>query len=246
MDRAKGAEGAQAAKAVEAAEAVFAGKASFASTAPGDIYYLTRLDFTQGKTVLRLLAMSAREVKETERWILYLAADGALRIQSPPGGPNKTSLWIGFYKDLGWLTLVETFDDAAPIRLCGNPPGQIWEVNTPDGWKRVYYTAGGASPILTINGDDQTPNTFSPQQVTASLASIRAAKKATGANLRWVNLSGEDLGGLDFSGADFFQANLQGVKFDDATLADARFDQAVLNGIDCDRAVLDRAVRSAA
>jgi uncharacterized protein YjbI with pentapeptide repeats len=218
----------------------FAGKSAFGSTPAGTKFYLTQMDFGSGPNLIRVPAMAARSMGDQERCILYSRADGSLRIQL------ASLLWISFLADLGLLMLTANPGDAVAIRFSSDGAGQGWEVLTPEGWKRVYYTVNNPSPILSINGEAGVPDVFAPVAITPSLEAIRSAKNGAGADLRWVALQDENLDGIDFTGADFSNGNLEGATFANATLTGAKFIQASLARMRCDGATLDRAVMTGA
>jgi uncharacterized protein YjbI with pentapeptide repeats len=212
----------------------FAGKTAFASTG-APLRYVTEFEFASGAATIRVPAMSGKVLDPAQRLILYADSDGNTRIQMPSG------LWITFHSGLGWLMLSAELADAVAVKLTGNPMGTHWEVNTADGWKRVYYSLDQHSPILSIHGGDGYPDTFSPAIVTPSLAQMRSSKNGVNSDLQKVDLRQETLDEIDFTKAQFSFANLEGATFKKATLTDAMFVEATLRTIYCDGAVLDGA-----
>jgi hypothetical protein len=202
----------------------FAGKTAFASTG-APLRYVTEFEFASGAATIRVPAMSGKVLDPAQRLILYADSDGNTRIQMPSG------LWITFHSGLGWLMLSAELADAVAVKLTGNPMGTHWEVNTADGWKRVYYSLDQHSPILSIHGGDGYPDTFSPAIVTPSLAQMRSSKNGVNSDLQKVDLRQETLDEIDFTKAQFSFANLEGATFKKATLTDAMFVEATLRTI---------------
>jgi uncharacterized protein YjbI with pentapeptide repeats len=212
----------------------FGGKNTYASTG-SKVFYLTQKDFKTGSEVLRVPAMSARAAGDAERCILYTQADGTLRVQLP------TLLWISLLPDLGWLTLSENPAGAVPIRMSAQPDGQRWEVLAAGVWQRVYYSVDQASPILGINGGEGVPDTFTVAPITPSLQVIRDTKNGQGADLRFVDLTGETLDGINFTKADFSRGNAERASFPNSILTEAKFVDSRLIGIRCEGTTLDKA-----
>ncbi|HEY2578992.1 MAG TPA: pentapeptide repeat-containing protein [Streptosporangiaceae bacterium] len=217
----------------------FAGKTAFGSSQGGAAVYLTTL--TIKNSPLELPAMSATGITGKERCILYARPGGSLRIQM-----GENLLWIGFLADLGWLVLTADAGQAVDLVLAGNPPGQRWQVHTPDGLATVMYTLNYPTPILTINSGPDSFDTFEPHVVTPSLDQIRQAKVCRDGDLRSVYLAGQDMSGVDFTGASFTAANLAGAVLDKATLTRTGFQGATLTGVRLDGAVLEQADLSGA
>ena len=212
----------------------FAGKTIFASTGPGGPWYLTALSRRTKSTTSQLPAMAATHVSALERCRLYAQPDKSVRIQLGDGW------WIGLYEELGWLTLVDTVAAAVPVLFPGSALGAAWQVLTKEGkYVPVSYTAGGLSPLLTINGDGNTE--FAPQQITPSLANIRSERSCRGGDLSGIDLSGADLSGIDFTAANFTGTNLTRSVFTKATLMNADFTKATLTSATVKGAGLDKA-----
>jgi uncharacterized protein YjbI with pentapeptide repeats len=125
--------------------------------------------------------------------------------------------------------------------MSGQPVGQRWEVLAAGVWQRVYYSVDQASPILSINGGEGIPDSFTPAAITPSLQVIRDRKDGKGADLRFVDLNGETLEGINFTKADFSRGSVQGASFPNSTLTEAKFVESRLIGIKCDGTTLDKA-----
>jgi uncharacterized protein YjbI with pentapeptide repeats len=214
----------------------FAGKTTFGSAAPGRSFYLTSWVLKDGAATLRLPAMLATSAGEVETCLLYEQAGGALKIQL------GDLYWISLDENLGWLMLTAEFTGAAAFTLSGSPLGQIWEVHTTTGPKRVVYTVNNASPILTVNASTGDLDRFVPLSITPSLEEIRRTRKAISRDLRSVNLAGEDLSDVDFTQAKAAESVWRGATLARATLIETDFSSATLHGIRCDDATLDRAI----
>jgi uncharacterized protein YjbI with pentapeptide repeats len=137
--------------------------------------------------------------------------------------------------------LGENSADAVALKFSGSPNGAKWEALTADGWKRVFYTLDRVSPILSVNGGEGFADTFAPTIITRSLQEIRQSKNGRSADLRLVDLTGENLDDIDFTAADFSAGTLNRATFTKATLVDSKFIGSSLNRIRCDGATLDRA-----
>src|SRR5262245_20848142 len=213
---------------------MFAGKFAFASTG-ASVLYLTQFEFKGHGGVIRVPAMSGLSLGDPQRTIVYSRSDGSVRIQLP------SLLWVTLHPVLGWLMLSETATDAVALKFSGNPNGDHWDALTQDGWKRVFYTLDKVSPILSVNGGDGFADTFAPTVITPSLQEIRQSRNGRAADLRFVDLTGENLDDIDFTGANFSAGTLNQATFTRATLVQSKFIGSSLNQIRCDGATLDRA-----
>ena len=208
----------------------FAGKIAFGSANGAPLYLTTIARKRSGHPPLMLPGMSAPGITAAERCILYGRKDGTIALQL--GG----LLWVALDEELGWLTTTADPASAASLTLSGSPVGQLWKVATSGGPADVSYTAGGLSPLLTIDGP---AGTFAPAVVTPSLDEIVRAPSVPGADLADVDLRGAAFGAVGLPKASLararldgcsFSGDLQGAVFDEATVGSATFDGAVLDG----------------
>lgn len=178
--------------------------------------------------------MAATSAGSMERCRIYVQPDSSVRIQLGDGS------WIGLLQELGWLTLVDTIAAAIPVLFAGAGGGAAWQVLTPEGKTLpVGYTAGGLSPLLTINGDGNT--VFAPRHITPSLAQIRSESSCVDGDLSGLDLSAADLSGIDFSAANFTGTDLTRSVFTAANLTRADFTGATLTSTTVNGAVLNKA-----
>jgi uncharacterized protein YjbI with pentapeptide repeats len=102
-------------------------------------------------------------------------------------------------------------------------------------------TAGGASPLLTINGGEGSSEAFAPTVTTPSLAAIVQSKSCPSADLANVDLRGANLARVDLSSASLLDAQLDGTSLAGCILTKAVFNGATVGCAKLDGAVVDSA-----
>ena len=209
----------------------FAGKMTFFSAQPGGPnFYLTTNRISDGHHGwIYWPGMNATSVSQTEKFIVYLNADGYYRIQS---GDQR---WLMFDEDAGFIQYSDDPAQAASFLIQGNPFGSLLSLHTATGDQQVYYllqTSQQVPNVLGITGGQGHYSAFVPSMTTPSLETIRQQKNAAGADFTNVSLAGQDLSqGIDFTGAHFVGAQLAGVNFTGATLDRADLSQTDLRGL---------------
>jgi uncharacterized protein YjbI with pentapeptide repeats len=209
----------------------FAGKMAFCSAVKGGpTFYLTTCRVSDGHHGwIYWPGMNAASVTETEKFILYLYADGYYRVQS---GDLR---WLFFNESGGFIQYADDPASAAPFSIQGNPFGSQISLHTAGGDQQVYYLLQNNQQVpnvLGVTGGDGHYGTFAPTSTTPSLDLIRQQKQAANADFTNVILLGQDLSqGIDFTGANFVGAQMAGVNFSGATLDRANLSQTDLRGL---------------
>jgi uncharacterized protein YjbI with pentapeptide repeats len=209
----------------------FAGKMTFFSAQPGGPnFYLTTNRISDGHHGwIYWPGMNASSVSQTEKFIVYLNADGYYRIQS---GDLR---WLMFDENSGVIQYSDDPAQAASFLIQGNPFGSQLSLHTAAGDQQVYYFLQNSQQVpnvLGITGGQEHYSAFVPSVTTPSLETIRQQKKAASADFTNVSLTGQDLSqGIDFTGASFIGAQLAGVNFTGATLDRADLSQTDLRGL---------------
>lgn len=238
----------------------FLGKHTFESTDPtaGDLF--AQSASSHGSTYPIVSGV------RPERWIVYQADDGSVRIRM------GDLSWLAAVESVGWVAGTDALAGSVPLRVRDVPenPDQVSfevEVGTPAAWEPVRYHIDTALPLSYLvfaippsapadteaadlakavraaSAENPGPmlTAFRRAIATPSLAEIQRTRDARGLDLRHVDLTGADLSGVDCTGADFTEACLDQVDFSAATLTDAVLVGASLDGTHFDGATLDRA-----
>lgn len=220
----------------------FGGKATFGSEAAADRVWLTLVDVDDGHGgVLTLPQMAAGASGPAERAILYRRDDGGLLLQLVrEHAAAYERWWIALERSLGWLVAVRADQPERALPFALTLAGERAELHAlVDGARKpVSYEARAGRP-LTVTAAQPRP--FAYGAVTPSLAAIRAAGGAPGADLTDTELDGAALRGLKLAGARFERAGLAGAQFDGADCTGASFGAAALAQTAFDGATLDRA-----
>jgi uncharacterized protein YjbI with pentapeptide repeats len=220
----------------------FAGKATFGSDAVAGRLWMTLVDVDDGQGgVLTLPEMAASAPGPHERAILYRRDDGAVLLQLVrEHAAEYERWWIGLERSPGWLIAVPGDQPERALAFALTVTADSAELFAlVDGARKpVSYEARTGRP-LTITAAQPRP--FAYGAVTPSLAAIRAAGGAPGADLTDAELGGAALDGLKLAGAHFERAGLTGAKLGGADCTGAAFGAAVLSGTAFGGATLDRA-----
>ncbi|MHA6195109.1 pentapeptide repeat-containing protein [Pseudomonas wadenswilerensis] len=214
----------------------FMGKLVFASAGTGNPACLSLLKTRLGPDEYQCFpAMLPGDAGATGYCTIYGQADGTVRIQM------SNQQWIALDPVLGNLTLTSDFAGAIALTLGGSPWGQTWQVMTATGWQPVVYYPDTTRPVLTINAAAGDQQSFGPQVITPSVATLKESKRGSGVDLSGVILDGTSLGGIDFSAANFSGASLRGTDLSRCLLTGANLTGAQMNGVSFDQATLDNA-----
>jgi uncharacterized protein YjbI with pentapeptide repeats len=209
----------------------FAGKMAFCSAVTdGPRYYLTTCQVSDGGDGwIYWPGMNAPSVTDTEKFILYLYADGYYRIQS---GDLR---WLAFNEAGKYIEYGDDLTRAAPFLIQGNPFGSQLSLHTTDGDRQVFYMLQKnqeVTNVLSLTGGSGHYGAFAPTYTTPSLEAIRQQKQAVKADFANVILQGQDLSqGINFTEANFKGAQLAGVNFSGATLDRADLSKTDLRGL---------------